>query len=89
MKYLASPSQGMEHPVPTISSSDLEKSYLAYCVPGSDAQAATLKFQAGKHEYELDFKAFVQKNLVYGTARKVCRRPKYESPQDVKVKQTW
>ncbi|KAI5947974.1 protein mono-ADP-ribosyltransferase PARP12 [Manis javanica] len=80
--------QGMEHPVPTISSSDLEKSYLAYCVPGSDAQAATLKFQAGKHEYELDFKAFVQKNLVYGTARKVCRRPKYESPQDVKVKQT-
>lgn len=56
MKYLASPSQGMEHPVPTISSSDLEKSYLAYCVPGSDAQAATLKFQAGKHEYELDFK---------------------------------
>ncbi|KAK2499566.1 hypothetical protein MC885_005836 [Smutsia gigantea] len=80
--------QGLEHPVTTINSSDLEKSYLAYCVPGSDAQAATLKFQAGKHEYELDFKAFVQKNLVYGTARKVCRRPKYVSPQDVKVKQT-
>ncbi|XP_029773752.1 protein mono-ADP-ribosyltransferase PARP12 [Suricata suricatta] len=80
--------QGMEHPVTTVCSSDLEKAYLAYCAPGSDAQAAILKFQAGKHKYELDFKAFVQKNLVYGTVRRVCRRPKYVSPQEVKVKQT-
>ncbi|XP_034877107.1 protein mono-ADP-ribosyltransferase PARP12 isoform X1 [Mirounga leonina] len=79
--------QGMEHPVTTVSSSDLEKAYLAYCAPGSDAQAAILKFQAGKHRYELDFKVFVQKNLVYGTVRKVCRRPRYVSPQEVKVKQ--
>nr|XP_014714683.2 LOW QUALITY PROTEIN: protein mono-ADP-ribosyltransferase PARP12 [Equus asinus] len=80
--------QGMEHPVTNVSSSDLEKAYLAYCTSGSDAQAATLKFQAGKHKYELDFRAFIQKNLVYGTVRKVCRRPKYVSPQDVKVKRT-
>lgn len=40
----------------TISSSDVEKAYLAFCVPGADAQAAILKFQAGKHNYELDFK---------------------------------
>ncbi|XP_077003321.1 protein mono-ADP-ribosyltransferase PARP12 [Tamandua tetradactyla] len=79
--------QGMVHPV-TINSGDLEKAYLAYCAPGSDAQAAMLKFKAGKHEYELDFKAFVQKNLLYGTTRSVCRRPKYVSPQDVKVQQT-
>ncbi|XP_032723660.1 protein mono-ADP-ribosyltransferase PARP12 isoform X2 [Lontra canadensis] len=79
--------QGMEHPVTTVSSSDLEKAYLAYCASGSDAQAAVLKFQAGKHRYELDFKVFVQKNLVYGTVRKVCRRPRYVSPQEVKVKQ--
>ncbi|XP_036086717.1 protein mono-ADP-ribosyltransferase PARP12 [Rousettus aegyptiacus] len=80
--------QGMEHPVATVSNSDLEKAYLAYCASGSDPQAATLKFEAGKHKYVLDFKAFVQKNLVYGTVRKVCRRPRYVSPQDVKVKQT-
>ncbi|XP_012623451.1 protein mono-ADP-ribosyltransferase PARP12 [Microcebus murinus] len=79
---------GTTHPVTTVNSSDVEKAYLAYCAPGSDAQAATLKFQAGKHNYELDFKAFIQKNLVYGTTRKVCRRPKYVSPQDVKTMQT-
>ncbi|XP_063462463.1 protein mono-ADP-ribosyltransferase PARP12 isoform X4 [Pan paniscus] len=82
------PSQGTAHPVTTVSSSDVEKAYLAYCTPGSDGQAATLKFQAGKHNYELDFKAFVQKNLVYGTTKKVCRRPKYVSPQDVTTMQT-
>nr|XP_013013984.1 poly [ADP-ribose] polymerase 12 [Cavia porcellus] len=80
--------QGTVHPVTTISSSDVEKAYLAFCTPGADAQTTVLKFQAGKHSYTLDFKAFVQKNLVYGTVRKVCRRPKYVSPQDVKMKQT-
>lgn len=80
--------QDMEHPVATVSNSDLEKAYLAYLAQGSDAQAATLKFQAGKHKYELDFKAFVQKNLAYGTVRKVRRRPRYVSPEDVKAKQT-
>ncbi|KAM6167669.1 protein mono-ADP-ribosyltransferase PARP12 isoform 1-T1 [Erethizon dorsatum] len=80
--------QGTVHPVTTISSSDVEKAYLAFCTPEAGAQAAILKFQAGKHNYTLDFKAFVQKNLVYGTVRKVCRRPKYVSPQDVQMKQT-
>ncbi|XP_016044606.2 protein mono-ADP-ribosyltransferase PARP12 [Erinaceus europaeus] len=80
--------QGVEHPVTSISSSDLEKAYLMFCTPGSDAQAATLKFQAGKQNYEIDFKGFVQKNLHYGTVRKICRRPKFVSPHDVKVKQT-
>ncbi|XP_007466677.1 PREDICTED: poly [ADP-ribose] polymerase 12 [Lipotes vexillifer] len=80
--------QGVEHPVTSVSNSDVEKAYLAYCAAGSDPQAAALKFQAGKHTYELDFKAFVQKNLVYGTVRRVCRRPKFVSPQDVKLKQT-
>ncbi|XP_052029448.1 protein mono-ADP-ribosyltransferase PARP12 [Apodemus sylvaticus] len=80
--------QSTGHPVTTISSSDVEKAYLAFCVPGAGAQAAILKFQVGKHNYELDFKAFLQKNLVYGTIRKVCRRPKYVSPQDVQMKQS-
>ncbi|XP_017355286.1 protein mono-ADP-ribosyltransferase PARP12 [Cebus imitator] len=80
--------QGTAHPVTSVSSSDVEKAYLAYCAPGSASQAATLQFQAGKHNYELDFKAFIQKNLVYGTTKKVCRRPKYVSPQDVTTMQT-
>ncbi|KAM9216406.1 protein mono-ADP-ribosyltransferase PARP12 [Dugong dugon] len=80
--------QGTQHPVATVSSPELEKAYLAYCTPGSDAQVATLKFKAGKYKYELDFKAFVQKNLHSSTVRKVCRRPKYVSPQGVKMKQT-
>lgn len=46
----------MEHPVTTVNSSDLEKAYLAYYAPGSDPQAAILKFEAGKHKYELDFR---------------------------------
>lgn len=56
VKYLAFSSQGTTHPVTTVSSNDVEKAYLAFCAPGADAQAATLKFQAGKHKYELDFK---------------------------------
>jgi hypothetical protein len=56
MKFLVFFLQGTVHPVTTISSSDVEKAYLAFCAPGSDAKAATLKFQAGKHSYELDFK---------------------------------
>ncbi|XP_006887286.1 PREDICTED: poly [ADP-ribose] polymerase 12 [Elephantulus edwardii] len=78
--------QGTEHPVATVGSPELEKAYLAYCAPGSDAQASTLKFTAGRHSYELDFKAFTQKKLSHGRVRKVCRRPKYVSPQDVKTK---
>ncbi|XP_058537295.1 protein mono-ADP-ribosyltransferase PARP12 [Ochotona princeps] len=80
--------QGTTHPVTTVSSNDVEKAYLAFCAPGADAQTTTLKFQAGKHKYELDFKAFVQRNLVYGTVRKVCCRPRYVSPENVKTKQS-
>ncbi|XP_066218952.1 protein mono-ADP-ribosyltransferase PARP12 [Saccopteryx leptura] len=80
--------QDVEHPTATISSSDLEKAYLAYCASGSDTKAATLKFQAGKHKYELNFRDFIQKNVAYGKLRKVCRRPKYVSSQEVKMKQT-
>ena len=54
----------MEHPVTSVSSSDLEKAYLAYCAAGSDPQAAALRFQAGKHTYELDFKGTSWSSLV-------------------------
>ena len=62
--YLALPSQGVEHPVTSVSNSDVEKAYLAYCAAGSDPQAAALKFQAGKHTYELDFKGTSWSSLV-------------------------
>uniref|UniRef100_A0A6I8NH23 Poly(ADP-ribose) polymerase family member 12 n=1 Tax=Ornithorhynchus anatinus TaxID=9258 RepID=A0A6I8NH23_ORNAN len=74
---------GMEGPkrsTASISSQDLEKAYL-------DGTAPTLQFKAGNHTYEFDFKAMVQKNLYYGTKRKVCRRPRFISEGDVVKKQ--
>ncbi|XP_074863598.1 protein mono-ADP-ribosyltransferase PARP12-like [Carettochelys insculpta] len=65
-----------DHAASTVCSSDLENAYLAKGSP-------ILQFKAGRHEYELDFKAMNQRNLRYKTQREVCRRPKFVSPQDV------
>ncbi|KAM7180413.1 protein mono-ADP-ribosyltransferase PARP12-like isoform 1-T1 [Macrochelys suwanniensis] len=65
-----------DHDASSICSSDLEQAYLAKVSP-------TLQFKAGRHEYELNFKAMNQRNLRYKTEREVCRRPKFISPQDV------
>ncbi|XP_043374979.1 protein mono-ADP-ribosyltransferase PARP12-like isoform X2 [Dermochelys coriacea] len=65
-----------DHDASTVSSGDLEHAYLAKVPP-------TLQFKAGRHEYELNFKAMNQRNLHYKTQREVCRRPKFISPQDV------
>ncbi|XP_067392121.1 protein mono-ADP-ribosyltransferase PARP12-like [Emydura macquarii macquarii] len=65
-----------DHAASTVCSSDLEMAYLA-------KESPTLKFTAGRHEYELNFKAMNQRNLHYKTEREVCRRPKFISPQDV------
>nr|XP_023963553.1 protein mono-ADP-ribosyltransferase PARP12 [Chrysemys picta bellii] len=65
-----------KHDASTVCSSDLEHAYLAKVSP-------TLQFKAGRHEYELNFKAMNQRNLRYKTQREVCRRPKFLSPQDV------
>ncbi|XP_072508685.1 protein mono-ADP-ribosyltransferase PARP12 isoform X2 [Notamacropus eugenii] len=73
--------KGTEHHAADVSSSDLEKAYLSQ-------ESSILKFSVGKLVYELNFKAMTQKSLCYGTVRKVCRRPKYVSPEDVKTKQT-
>ncbi|XP_068943447.1 protein mono-ADP-ribosyltransferase PARP12 [Petaurus breviceps papuanus] len=73
--------KGAEHHAADISSSDVEKAYL-------NQESPVLQFSVGKHTYELNFKAMTQKNLYFGTVRKVCRRPKYISPEDVKMKQT-
>lgn len=77
--------QGMVYFVIIVSSSDVEKVYLVYCILGFDGQVVILKFQVGKYNYELDFKVFVQKNLVYGIIKKVCCRFKYVFFQDVMI----
>ncbi|NWV20087.1 PAR12 polymerase, partial [Origma solitaria] len=64
------------HAAATVSSDDLEKAYLAKSSP-------RLNFKAGKQEYELNFESMIQKNLHYGTQRKVCRRPKFVSEAEV------
>ncbi|CAM4453961.1 protein mono-ADP-ribosyltransferase PARP12 [Lepidochelys kempii] len=70
-----------DHDASTVYSSDLEHAYLAKELP-------TLQFKAGRHEYELNFKAMNQRNLRYKTQREVCRRPKFISPQDVEKRRT-
>ncbi|NXG27654.1 PAR12 polymerase, partial [Dromaius novaehollandiae] len=65
-----------DHAAATVSSDDLEKAYIAKGSP-------KLNFKAGKHEYELNFGAMIQKNLRYATEREVCRRPKFVSQTEV------
>uniref|UniRef100_A0A8B9SD04 Poly(ADP-ribose) polymerase family member 12 n=1 Tax=Apteryx owenii TaxID=8824 RepID=A0A8B9SD04_APTOW len=65
-----------DHAAATVSSDDLEKAYIAKGSP-------KLNFKAGKHEYELNFGAMIQKNLRYTTEREVCRRPKFVSQTEV------
>ncbi|KAM9245361.1 protein mono-ADP-ribosyltransferase PARP12-like [Leptosomus discolor] len=65
-----------DHAAATVSSDDLEKAYIAKGSP-------KLNFKAGRHEYELNFGAMIQKNLRYTTERKVCRRPKFVSQTEV------
>ncbi|XP_025946704.1 zinc finger CCCH-type antiviral protein 1-like isoform X2 [Apteryx rowi] len=54
----------------------LENSYLA-------DPDATISFQAGLHHYELNFKEMTQTNTHFRTRRRVCRRPKFVSSEDV------
>ncbi|XP_063010019.1 zinc finger CCCH-type antiviral protein 1-like isoform X1 [Melospiza melodia melodia] len=44
---------------------------------------AIVPFQAGQHQYELNFKEMIQTNIHFKTRRQVCRRPKYVSSEDV------
>ncbi|NXE63963.1 PAR12 polymerase, partial [Calcarius ornatus] len=44
---------------------------------------AIVPFQAGQHQYELNFKEMIQTNTHFKTRRQVCRRPKFVSSEDV------
>ncbi|XP_027599582.2 protein mono-ADP-ribosyltransferase PARP12 [Pipra filicauda] len=66
------------HVAATVSSDDLEKAYIAEGSP-------KLNFKAGRHEYELNFEAMIQKNLRFTTERKICRRPKFVSQAEVET----
>ncbi|XP_054044193.1 protein mono-ADP-ribosyltransferase PARP12-like isoform X1 [Rissa tridactyla] len=67
-----------DHAAATVSSEDLEKVYIAESSP-------KLNFKAGRHEYEVDFGAMIQKNLRYTTEREICRRPKFVSQAEVEM----
>ncbi|NXJ02401.1 PAR12 polymerase, partial [Psophia crepitans] len=68
--------QNHSHAAATVSSDDLEKAYITKGSP-------KLNFKAGRHEYELDFGAMIQKNICYKTERKICRRPKFVPQTEV------
>ncbi|XP_032077429.1 protein mono-ADP-ribosyltransferase PARP12-like [Thamnophis elegans] len=73
--------QDGDHFAATVTSFDLEKAYQSEAF-------TTLKFSAGKQNYEIDFKAMKQKNLKYHTERSVCRRPRFVSKEDVEKRKS-
>ncbi|NXT58111.1 PAR12 polymerase, partial [Pluvianellus socialis] len=68
--------QGEGKGVSSPSSSVIENLYLA-------DPDTTISFQAGVHEYQLNFKEMTQTNISFKTRRQVCRRPKFVSSEDV------
>ncbi|NXJ89905.1 PAR12 polymerase, partial [Corythaixoides concolor] len=68
--------QGEGDSVKSLSSADIETLYLA-------DPDATIPFQAGSHYYQLNFKEMLQTNISFKTQRRVCRRPKFVSSEDV------
>ncbi|KGL88949.1 Poly [ADP-ribose] polymerase 12, partial [Charadrius vociferus] len=68
--------QGEGNSVNSPSSAIIENLYLA-------DPDATIPFQAGLHNYQLNFKEMTQTNISYKTQRRVCRRPKFVSSEEV------
>ncbi|XP_053914831.1 zinc finger CCCH-type antiviral protein 1 isoform X2 [Cuculus canorus] len=68
--------QGEEDSVNSPSSAVIENLYLA-------DPDATISFQAGLYSYDLNFKEMAQTNTSSRTRRRVCRRPKFVSSEDV------
>ncbi|XP_010573596.1 protein mono-ADP-ribosyltransferase PARP12 [Haliaeetus albicilla] len=68
--------QGEGSSVNSPSSAVIENLYLA-------DPDTTISFQAGSHHYQLNFKEMTQTNISFKTRRKVCRRPKFVSSEDV------
>ncbi|XP_054996029.1 zinc finger CCCH-type antiviral protein 1 [Sorex araneus] len=60
----------------------VDSSYLEtiYC---SSSRAVVVPFQAGKRNYELNFRAMIQTNIISKTQKKVLRRPAFVSAWDV------
>uniref|UniRef100_A0A8C3K2D5 Uncharacterized protein n=1 Tax=Calidris pygmaea TaxID=425635 RepID=A0A8C3K2D5_9CHAR len=68
--------QGEKNSVNAPSSAVIENLYLA-------DPDTTIFFQAGLHDYQLNFKEMTQTNISYKTRRQVCRRPKFVSFEDM------
>ncbi|NXN25025.1 PAR12 polymerase, partial [Nycticryphes semicollaris] len=68
--------QAEKNSVTAPSSAVIENLYLA-------DPDTTISFQAGLHHYQLNFKEMTQTNISYKTRRRVCRRPKFVSFEDV------
>ncbi|XP_078259729.1 protein mono-ADP-ribosyltransferase PARP12-like [Rhinoraja longicauda] len=76
-KWIEYGKQEMGHSFASVTSTELEKAFLA------DSNGK-VEFTAGKYKYELNFKAMQQINAHIGTHREVRRRPKFISEQDMK-----
>ena len=63
--------------VADITSKRIEEAY------SNDESSVT--FTTPNHQYDLDLSRMVQKNLIHGTERPVCRRPKYPDADGVQA----
>ncbi|XP_066525222.1 protein mono-ADP-ribosyltransferase PARP12-like isoform X2 [Hoplias malabaricus] len=73
------------HRLSSITTEDLEQKYLQFL---KDRNSAVVKFSAGKHVYELNFRDMKQRNETSGTERVVRRRPAFCSLFDVQTART-
>ncbi|NWV03755.1 PAR12 polymerase, partial [Ptilonorhynchus violaceus] len=75
-KWIEYGEQGEGNSVTSPSSAIIENLYQA-------DPDAIVPFQAGQHNYELNFKEMTQTNVAFKTRRQICRRPKFVSSEDV------
>ncbi|KAI7792032.1 hypothetical protein IRJ41_020261, partial [Triplophysa rosa] len=77
------------HRMCMVCSDELEKRYQeSLQLQNPSDQDDVVRFRAGKHFYQLNFKDMVQRNEVSGTERPVRRRPVFVSSVDVHISRT-
>ncbi|XP_056604700.1 protein mono-ADP-ribosyltransferase PARP12-like [Triplophysa dalaica] len=77
------------HRLCTVCSDDLEKRYQQFLQQQNPSlKDDVVRFRAGKHFYQLNFKDMIQRNEESGTERPVRRRPVFVSSGDVHISRT-
>ncbi|KAA0720848.1 Poly [ADP-ribose] polymerase 12 [Triplophysa tibetana] len=77
------------HRMCMVCSDELEKRYQEFLqLQNPSHQDVVVRFRAGQHFYQLNFKDMIQRNEISGTERPVRRRPVFVSSGDVNISRT-